>query len=157
MSALAIALQGVGYAPLVMALQGFAEVEQNQASGGGFSARTSARRLRPTETDRTPQVDGFSSPQTQEAPESQRPQAPVDARERPRTTAKAPQGSAAQMLRAELAQIETRAREREARVAALQAQMSADAGAAERAELLAARKRDNNRRAQILIALLMLD
>jgi hypothetical protein len=30
-------------------------------------------------------------------------------------------------------------------------------GAAERAELLAARKQDNNRRAQILIALLMLN
>jgi hypothetical protein len=62
------------------------------------------------------------------------------------------------MLRAELAQIETRAREREAKFAALQAQMSAlGAEAAEMAELQAARKRDNNRRAQILIALLMLD
>jgi hypothetical protein len=61
------------------------------------------------------------------------------------------------MLRAQLAQIETQAREREEQFAALQAQMDAQAEAAATAALMAARKRDNNRRAQILIALLMLD
>jgi hypothetical protein len=154
MSALAIALQGVGYAPLVMALQGFAEVEQEQASGGGVSART--RRLRSTETDRTPQGDGFSSSQTQEASASVV-HTEVPAAPRSSAVAGADSKAAAKMLRAELAQIETRARERQAQFAALQAQISADAEAAEKAELLAARKRDNNRRAQILIALLMLN
>jgi hypothetical protein len=155
MNALAIALQGVGYAPLVMALQGFAEVEQEQASGGGFSART--RRLQPTQTDLTPQGDGFSSSQTQEASASVF-HTEVPAAPRSRAVAGADSKAAAQMLRAELAQIETRARERQAQFAALQAQMSElGAEAAAMAALQAARKRDNNRRAQILIALLMLN
>lgn len=150
MSALAIALQGVGYDPLVMALQGFAEVEQEQ--GGGAGVRHVPRR-RPLDR----RLDEATGTRPQEAPATAvGTQTPAATRTRPVEATSPQHGTAAQMLSAELAQIETRARERESRVAALQAQTSAP-GAAERAELLAARKRDNNRRAQILIALLMLN
>lgn len=152
MSALAIALQGVGYAPLVMALQGFAEVEQEQ-QGGGAGVRHVPRR-RPLDR----RLDGAAETRPQEAPATAvGTQTPAAPRTRSVEAAGPQRGTSAQMLRADLAQIETRARERQARFAALQAQMSADAEAAERAELLAARIRDNNRRAQILIALLMLN
>jgi hypothetical protein len=155
MNALAISLQGVGYPALVLGLQGL--VEFSEESGGGGVRREFPRR-RPMDrpvgriderTETWPQEALSESVGTQQTPTAPRTHA-VEAASPQRDTA-------AQMLRAELAQIETRARERRAQFAALQEQMSAGAKAAEMAAMQAARKRDNNRRAQILIALLMLN
>jgi hypothetical protein len=160
MNALAIALQGVGYPALVTALQGLVEFgdEVLAGSGGSSGGYPPTTRQAPASYRPNRRPAGVeTSPSTEETAASAGEMAgtrQVPASNPPVT--RQPQGSAAQMLRAELAQIETRARERQAQFAALQAQMSA-LGAAERAELLAARKRDNNRRAQILIALLMLN
>jgi hypothetical protein len=155
MNALAIALQGVGYPVLVTALQGLVEFSTDEASGG--ANRTLDRRPRRTPYRQTRPANETSATRPQEAPAAavgtQTPEAP---RTRPVEADSGPRGTSAQMLRAELAQIQTRAREREAKFAAERALMSAQAEAAEAAALLAARKRDNNRRAQILIALLML-
>jgi predicted O-methyltransferase YrrM len=154
MTALAIALQGVGYPTLVTALQGLVEFAETEASGGGGPRVPNARRMGKPIRRAEATTGEEAEPRPLEI------MAGAVGTTQPKRAAEATGAigaASAQMLRAELAQIETRAREREAQFAALQAQMSADAEAAERAALLAARKRDNNRRAQILVALLMLN
>jgi hypothetical protein len=132
-------------------------VEEPEPEVGGGVRREITRR-RPLDRPAR-RIDERTETRPQEAPvESVGTQTPTTPRTHAVEAASPQRGTSAQMLRAELAQIETRAREREAQFAALQAQMSAlGAEAAEMAELQAARKRDNNRRAQILIALLMMD
>jgi hypothetical protein len=158
MNALAIALQGVGYPVLVTALQGLVEFAQEESGGGGTELPRPAESPRRRIVRRAVETDETTETRPQEAPAAavgtQTPEAP---RTRPVEADSGPRGTSAQMLRAELAQIQTQAREREAKFAAERERLSAQAEAAQAAALLAARKRDNNRRAQILIALLMLD
>jgi hypothetical protein len=150
-----------GYRSLLAFWAGGAGVAHEDGSGGGRpravphsrplempARRRPNRREQADETTVREALDAFDALVGTQTPAAQRTR-PVEADSGPR-------GTSAQMLRAELAQIQTQAREREAKFAAERERMSAQAEAAEAAALLAARKRDNNRRAQILIALLML-